>query len=230
MRLYKYTVEGLREAIRTSHSYRQVLQKLGVVPAGGNYTTLKKAIKFFDVDISHFKKQGWNRGVRFGPKRPLSDYLSNKHSITSDSLRKRLISEGIFEATCSVCQLTMWCDQPIPLELDHVNGKHEDNSLDNLRLLCPNCHAQTPNYRGRKKRVDCQKQGGHLRSQKYCQCGTIICRAATYCKSCVPRQTKIDWPLIPELKARLAQSNYSKLARELGVSDNAVRKRLQRYS
>ena len=149
MKLRKYTPEQLREAVKESLTYAQVLKKLNVVPAGGNYDVLKKAIAFFDLDTSHFRKQGWAKGHKFGPKRPLSAYLSNEHPILSSKLRKRLIKEEVFSHQCSCCGLTKWNDQPIPLELDQINGDNKDNSLSNLRLLCPNCHAQTPTYRGK---------------------------------------------------------------------------------
>lgn len=149
MKLHKYTVEELKEAVASSYSLRQTLIKLDVAPAGGNYEVLRKAIKHFQVDNSHFKGQGWNKGKTFQPKRELSEYLHNKFPIQSYKLKNRLIKEGIFEHKCSNCQMTHWLDNPIPIELDHIDGNSKDNSLLNLRLLCPNCHALTPTYRGK---------------------------------------------------------------------------------
>ena len=67
-------------------------------------------------------------------------------------MRKRLISEGIKEHKCECCGLSEWLGEPIPLELDHIDGDHYNNTYKNLKILCPNCHAKTPTYRGKNKR------------------------------------------------------------------------------
>ena len=79
--------------------------------------------------------------------RPMEDYFSGKAPMQSDKLKIRLLNEGYLKPECDTCGNTQWGDEEIPLQLDHKNGNDEDNSLDNLRLLCPNCHAQTPQYR-----------------------------------------------------------------------------------
>ncbi len=151
MKLRKYTEDQLREAVKTSTSIAQTLSKLGVAPYGGNYHVLKRAIKHFNLDTSHFTGQLWNKGKTFGSKQPLHRYLNNELQIQSSKLKRRLVSEGVLSEVCSNCRKTKWLGHPIPLELDHINGNHSDNQLSNLRLLCPNCHALTPTYRGKNK-------------------------------------------------------------------------------
>ena len=151
MKLYKYSEQKLREAILTSSSMRQVLQKLNVSAYGGNYDVLKKAIKHFKLDASHFTGQAWNKGKKLPPKRPTKRYLNNELPIQSFKLKNRLLKEGLFQHQCSICLGTRWLNKPIPLELDHINGNNKDNSLTNLRLVCPNCHALTETYRSRNR-------------------------------------------------------------------------------
>jgi len=79
--------------------------------------------------------------------RDIEDYTSNKVPMQSDKLKIRLINEGYLESQCAICGISRWLDGEVPLQLDHKNGNKDDNSLRNLRLLCPNCHALTPEYR-----------------------------------------------------------------------------------
>lgn len=147
----RYSEEQCIEAVKTSFSIRQVLQKLNLKATGGNYKSIHNYIQLLNIDTTHFTGQLWSKGKKLNPKRDVEDYLSNKQTISSNNLRHRLLNEGIFQPICSCCLLETWLEKPIPLELDHINGDHLDNSLSNLRLLCPNCHAQTDNYRGKNK-------------------------------------------------------------------------------
>lgn len=147
-----YTDEDFIQAVKSSTSVAQVLRKLGLRVAGGNYSCAQQRMKTLGVELSpETNGQGWRKGMTFGPRRPIEDYLSNRHSISSNSLRRRLIKEGLKEAKCECCGLTEWNNKPAPLELDHKDGNHSNNDLKNLQILCPNCHAQTDNYRGKNK-------------------------------------------------------------------------------
>lgn len=150
-RKYKLTDDEFIEVVKRSTSIRDVLTKMGLSNKGGNYDTFYRRKERLNVDTSHFIGSGWNAGRVFGPKRPLSAYLAGEAEISSHALRLRLIKEGHFQAQCSGCSLTEWQGHQIPLELDHINGDRRDNRIGNLRLLCPNCHAQTATYGGKNK-------------------------------------------------------------------------------
>jgi hypothetical protein len=149
-----WTDEQFIAAVRTSVSIREVLEKLGLRPVGGNYRELRRHARRLLVTTTHFVGRGHLRGKThdWRPKRPLEQVLVEHSSYTNMAwLKKRLIAEGAIEPRCSCCQLTDWLGAPISLELDHVNGVHDDHRRENLPFLCPNCHAQTGTYRGRNK-------------------------------------------------------------------------------
>jgi hypothetical protein len=150
-----WTENQLKEAVKKSRSYRQVLYYLGLKEAGGNYAQIKKYIKEYNLDIKHFKGRGWNKGLRgIGkPILPLEKILVRNSDFQSYKLKRRLFIAGIKQPVCEKCG---WAEKApdgrLPLELDHINGDSRDNRLENLRILCPNCHSLEPNYRGRNRK------------------------------------------------------------------------------
>jgi len=149
----KYTEEDFINAVKSSTSIRQVLKKLGLKEAGGNYTIAKTRIKNLGLETSHFKGQAWNKGKTLGPRKSVKEFLTidRIHPYQSYKLKNRLLQEGIKNHQCECCGIKEWNGKPAPLELDHINGVNYDNRLENLRILCPNCHAQTDTYRGKNK-------------------------------------------------------------------------------
>lgn len=150
-----YSDEQFIEAVKTSLSYRQVLSKLGLKEAGGNYSVMKQRIRNMGLDTSHMTGQAHLKGkTHEWTKKPIETLLvdDREHFYPSYKLKNRLLAEGLKKHKCECCGITEWNGQPAPIELDHINGNHHDNRLENLRILCPNCHAQTDTYRGKNKK------------------------------------------------------------------------------
>ena len=152
---HKVNDEEFSEIVKSSLSIAEVIRKCGRIPAGGNYQVIKKRIQKLNLSTEHFTGQGWNTGDRYKiavPAKPLQEILVKGCYYQSYKLAKRLIKEGLKERKCECCGNTTWLDKGIPLELHHINGDNTDNRLENLQLLCPNCHAMTDNYRGKNKK------------------------------------------------------------------------------
>ncbi|MGI4862478.1 MAG: HNH endonuclease [Janthinobacterium lividum] len=149
------TDEEFRQAVAESLSVRQVLGRIGLVPAGGNYKTVQSRMQRLGLDTSHFTGKGWNAGPRYRMLgKPFSwegILIENSPYTSTARLRNRLIEYGLKEERCERCGLTEWLDKSIPLELHHINGINNDHRLLNLQFLCPNCHALTENYRGKNQ-------------------------------------------------------------------------------
>ena len=152
----KWTDEQFTEAVKASQSYAQVLKELGLKPAGSNHETVKRKINELHLNVSHMTGKAWNQGDRYRVIKPAQDIqdILVEHStyINTNHLRDRLLKEGLKEYKCECCGNSEWMGKPIALELHHINGIKDDLRLENLQVLCPNCHAITSNYRGRGRR------------------------------------------------------------------------------
>ena len=144
--------EEYEEIINLSLSIADVCRKLGIKAVGGNYKTIHDIIKKYNLDTSHFTGKAWNQGIRYKMlKQPksLDEILVEGSNYQSLKLKNRLLKEGLKEHICENCGRTEWEGNLIPLELHHINGNKFDNRIENLQLLCPNCHTLTDNYRGK---------------------------------------------------------------------------------
>ena len=138
------------EAVAASESIAEVCRYLGLDDVR-HRKHVARAVRSLGLDVAHFTGQAWRKGSVVPPVRakPLAEVLCSGRLAQSSEIRKRLIAEGPKEQRCEWCGSETWIGQTIPLELDHINGDRADNRIENLRLLCPNCHALTSTYRGR---------------------------------------------------------------------------------
>ena len=134
----EYTDEDVIKAAKEVKSIAGLLRKLNLVVAGGNYYNIQRIVQRLNIDTSHWKSHGWNKGNR------LKDWSQYTRVV---ALKPHLIKERGHK--CEKCSLTEWQDQDIPLEVHHLDGDRTNNELKNLQLLCCNCHATTDNWRGR---------------------------------------------------------------------------------
>ena len=167
----KWTDAQFIDAVNSSLSYAQVLEKLGLKIAGSNYDSVKRKIKELSLDTSHMTGKAWNQGKRFTTVKPaklLSEILVEHSTYTNfNKLRKRLLKEGIKEYKCECCNRIEWLGKPIKLELHHINGVKDDLRIENLQILCPNCHAYTDNYRGKNIKWSAQKKISEVEQPKF---------------------------------------------------------------
>ena len=227
MKTRSYSDEQFIKAVKENTCIKFVLKALGLVERGNNYNTVKSLVKQFNLDTSHWLDYSLNSPLKGTKcfngvyKNTLSEVLVENCNYNTGSLKKRLIKEKIFEAKCYNCNNIEWLGKPIPLELEHINGIHTDNKIENLTILCPNCHAFTPTYRGRKNRLKrkpckvCKNPVETLDNDFYCSNSCSV-------RDRDNRKFEISKE---ELEKLIKEIPMTKIGKMFGVSDNAVKKR-----
>lgn len=225
-----------------STTWTATLRALGYCISGGNAATVKKWARIWGIDTSHFDagRARLETLRRINEPRPLAEILVEGSTYSRGHLKRRLYAEGIKRRECELCgQSEHWYGAPMSLILDHVNGVRDDNRLENLRIVCPNCAATLPTHCGRGKR--------HPAEARLCEpCGGSffpVHPSQTYCStSCSgkgrgeiqrgvpsPQTRKVERPPYEQLIAEIEATGWSAVGRKYGVSDNAVRKWVRWY-
>ena len=139
-------IDDLKEMVRTSITMAELMRKLGYTANRGNsFHGLKKYLDGLHIDYSHFK--GKAHGTSITIKYDLKDILKENSTYSNmTKLKKRVLQNQLLEYKCAICGINEWQGKTLVLQLDHINGNNRDNRLENLRLLCPNCHSQTPTF------------------------------------------------------------------------------------
>jgi len=209
--------------VSRSNTIREILKHFGLSNKGGNYKTLKKRLNSDGIDYSHIALgHGHNKGKTFNKeKTPLEEILVEHSTFSRNHLKKRLIKEGILENKCSICGLkNSWQQKELVMVLDHINGISDDNRIENLRLICPNCNSQTSTFAGRR-----------FKKEYYCdECGAIKGKYSEKCRGCASKGFhKVPHPTKEQLASDIEQMSWVAIGKKYGVSDNAVRKWARKY-
>jgi hypothetical protein len=218
---YDVTKEILEKYVKESEHYSEVLRKLNWRVHTNFYKRLKLIIEKYQIDCSHFKK--FKKIINI--KQDLKEILVENSTRCSNSLKHRLLKEKLLENKCNFCGITIWLDKPIILQLDHINGIHNDNRIENLRLLCPNCHSQTDTYSGK----NCNYENNH--KENYCiDCGDKIYRNSKRCRKCSHKHNMkiIDRPIIETLLKEVSEIGYNETGRKHKVCGNTIKKWLKK--
>ena len=213
---YDWNLERIKEVIPQCINFTEVLEMLSIPRQGNNSNTLKRLLDENNIDYSHFTGRA---RVYNNTSTSINEYLSNRVKITSGKLRIKLLTEGLKENKCEICGITKWHGKPIVCQLHHIDGNNQNNNLENLQILCPNCHSQTENYCG---------SANVNKTKYYCKdCGKEINKGSVYCTICSHKHTRKvkDRPAKEKLLQDFKElKSFVKIGAKYGVSDNAIRK------
>ncbi len=236
----RYTEEDARAAIANSSSYAEALRKVGLRPAGGNHQHFRHYVdQIWQIPTDHFDpaRASLEALARARLERtPLEAILVESSRYSRKALKARLYEAGLKARRCELCgQDENWNGSRMSLILDHINGVPDDNRIDNLRIVCPNCAATLDTHCGRKNKLPeracahCGKLFVPTRSNhRYCSryCGV---RNDESRRDAHPETRRVDRPSYKQLLADLESMSFVAVGRKYGVSDNAVRKWIRWY-
>lgn len=225
--IWTETTEQFQKRVNSCTSIADIARSFDFAVSASIYRMIYARVARDGIDISHIPKGvDANKGRIFDTRRVSLDvYLIDGSNIKSSELKRRLIRDGKMFDVCVKCGLgDEWNGEPISLQLDHINGKRDDNRLENLRILCPNCHSQTPTFCGRHKRnvllcVDCNEKISDKRNKRCRSCAS---------KTHLERIYKFDISK-EELEKLVWEKPTAQIAKDFGVSDNAIGKRCKKF-
>jgi predicted RNA-binding Zn-ribbon protein involved in translation (DUF1610 family) len=231
----RYSEQEARKAISASRSWAEALRRLGMCQSGGGGRVLRKYAIAWGISTEHFDPYASARRPR--SRLPLDEALVERSTYSRKDVKRRLYQEGLKQPVCELCgQDEIWRGARMSLILDHINGVSDDNRLENLRIVCPNCAATFDTHCARGRRLDrsprpCERCGEPFTPkyprQRYCslECGSRWDRSGRP----RPSTRRVDRPPYPQLLREVRAVGYCATGRRYGVSDNAIRKWIRQY-
>lgn len=208
-------MNDLQVLVNESSSLFEILAKQGKKGTNDNMELLKVELEEQGIDYSNLPNK------TIFQKQTLEEILVEDSNYQSSKLKKRLIEAGLKEERCELCGVgNEWNGKPLTLHVHHINGNHRDNRIENLQILCPNCHSQTENF-GTK----------NIKKHYHCaDCGKEIASGSTWCPQCAAKHNRLlkvsmnNRPNKEELYMLITTKPFTEIGRMYGVTDNAIRK------
>jgi transposase-like protein len=206
--------------------------------AGGNHRTIRRyAEEVWRIPVDHFDPAAVQRAALGRKPVALAEVLVDGSTYQRSLLKERLFADGLKERSCEPCgQGQMWHGRRMSLILDHVNGKHDDNRLANLRIVCPNCNATLDTHCGRNTRLPrteraCLRCGALFfpRHERHRYCSRACGQRAERRRGPQPARRRVERPPYEQLLREIEALGYLAVGRKYGVSDNAIRKWRRAY-
>ncbi len=221
----------LQSYVDTSDSIHSILPKLGISKhSAGSFIQLKKRIKEDSIDISSLVDRAKNKKIEGikkysqGIKIPIQEILTENSEYSRTHLKKRLVDEGLKEYKCECCGNNgEWGGKPLNLQLEHKNGINDDNRLENICFLCPNCHSQTETFGSKNK--------PKKETEKCNSCEKEISKGSNgLCGECYGKSTRLFDVSKSDLENLIMKNPLTRVGKMFGVSDNAIRKRCKKLN
>jgi len=239
--IWKIPIEEFQNHVQSSTSLSELLNKCGLENKGGNTNTLKRRLIEEKIDYSHIPLGiDSNKGRKFYNLGKMTieevnlNLLIKDSKFSRDTVKRYLKHYNLLPYICNECKIhPVWNNKPLSLQLDHKNGISNDNNINNLQWICPNCHSQTDTYAGKKhKKIF------------LCPCGNERCKTSILCNTCYQKSEnrttqynstsreftrKVIRPSKETLEKEILEVPMTHLGKKYGVSDNAVRKWCKSY-
>jgi len=237
--IWDLSSEEFATIVESSVTISEVIEKIGLKSNGSTYySAINKRIREDGLNKDHLiegarRKSSW--AIMGREIKSLDEILvDNSTCFNNRNIKKKLIKAGMIEDRCKECgQGPEWHGKLLVLQLDHINGKNDDNRRENLRLLCPNCHTQTETYSGKNSERNKSLSANGV-TQHYCKkCSKSIERGSKsgLCFECWAKtQRKVERPSKEELDELVKSLSLCAIGRKYGVSDSAVRKWIKSYN